>query len=194
MTIRISLKSFTLLNLLIAATTCHAQSIQVFGGGQSARNCYLAASIAAQRHYASQQDIKECTFALENASLRLRDVVATLVNRGIIYVALDEYELAIKDYDKAYKISPDIPEIHVNRGNMLFMSRVFDQAVTEYTRAIELDFPKLYIAFYNRGLTFEKMGKLDKAAADYQRALELMPDWRRAKDKLERIQHQTRNS
>ena len=192
MTIRACIKSFTLLVSLTAATAVCAQSMTVIGGEQSAKNCYMAATIAAQMHYASQEDIKVCTYALENISLHTIDKAATLINRGIIYVALEEYEQAIKDYDKAYWINPDIAEIHVNRGNMLFMSRVFDQAVTEYTRAIELDFSKRYIAHYNRGLTYEKMGKLDKAEADYRRALELMPDLKRAKSKLDRILNQTK--
>ena len=180
--------------LALAATATQAQSVTVIGGGQAARNCYMAATIAAQMHTASSADVRECTFALEHTSLRLHDIVATLINRGVIYVAMEEYDLAIRDYDRAYSISPDVAEIHVNRGNLLFMSRIFDQAITEYTRAIELDLPKLYIAFYNRGLTYEKMGELEKAADDYRHALELMPDWSRAREKLELLQHQTRNS
>ncbi|MBF8269948.1 MAG: TPR domain protein [Gammaproteobacteria bacterium] len=191
MTIRTYIKSFTLLFSLIAANSVYAQSMTVIGGEQSAKNCFMAATIAAQIHYASTQDIKECTFALENTSLLSKDKAATLINRGIIYVALEEYDLAIKDYDKAYRINPNIAEIHVNRGNMLFMSRIFDQAVTEYTRAIDLDFSKQYIAHYNRGLAYEKMGQLDKAEADYRRALELMPKWNRAQSKLNRILNQT---
>ena len=57
-----------------------------------------------------------------------------------------------------------------------------------------MEFSKLYIAHYNRGLTYEKMGELDKAEADYRRALQLMPDWSRARNKLDRILNQTKKS
>ena len=194
MTICTGIKSFTLVLTLTTSAVTLAQSMQVIGGEQSARNCFNAATVAAQLHFASTQDIKECTFALEHTSLRRQDKAATLINRGILYVAREEYDLAIKDYDRAYRINPNIAEIHVNRGNMLFMSRVFDQAVAEYTQAIALEFSKLYIAHYNRGLTYEKMGELDKAEADYRRALQLMPDWSRARNKLDRILNQTKKS
>lgn len=168
-----------------------AQSIQVIGGQQSARDCYMAATIAAQFHSASREDIDTCTFALENTSLNLQDRVATLVNRGIIYVALEEYNKAVKDYDKAYKINPDVAEVHVCRGNMFFMTNRFIDAVVEYTTAIELDPSKQYIVFYNRGLAYEKLGEFDKARADYNSALQLMPGWSHAQDKLDRLLNRT---
>ena len=185
-------KIFTFISCLFIPAMTYSQSMQVMGGEQSAKNCYMAANIASLTHIASSQDIKECTFALDNTSLRLNDRVATLINRGIIYVALEEFDKAIKDYDRAYKISPDIAEIHVNRGNMLFMNRIFEQAIAEYTRAIELEFSKQHIAYFNRGLTYEKLGEFDNAEADYRRALELYPDWYRARNKLERLLDRTR--
>jgi len=172
---------------IVAPVTAFAQAMQIIGGEQSATNCYMAATIAAQMHSATQDDIDTCSIALDGNFLRLRDRVATLVNRGIIYVALEEYNKAIKDYDRAYKISPDTAEIHVNRGNMLFMSGHTEQAVTEYNRAIELDLARKYIVYYNRGIAYEKMAKYDLAEADYRQALELLPDWRRAQDKLDRL-------
>jgi tetratricopeptide (TPR) repeat protein len=194
MTIHSCITSFTLIIAAVTAACASAQSMQVFGGAQSAKNCYMAATVAAQSHYASAEDIKECTYALEQTSLRPRDKVATLVNRGILYNALEEYDKAIRDYDKAYKISPNIAEIHINRGNMLFMSQFFDRAVEEYTKALELEFSKQHVAFYNRGLAYEKMGDASKAEADYRRALELMPEWSRAKTKLERLLNKTKKS
>ena len=192
MNIRITLT--VLVISILTPMTVFAQSMQVIGGQQSARDCYMAATVAAQVHSASSDDIKTCSFALDEVSLKFRDKVATLVNRGIIYVALEEYNKAIKDYDRAYKLDPNIAEIHVNRGNLLFMSRHFKQAVAEYTRAIELDLAKQYIVYYDRGLAYEKMHEYDKAKADYRRALELMPGWSRAQDKLNRLIKQVKTS
>lgn len=147
----------------------------------------MAATIAAQMHNASKDDIDNCSFALDQIALNLKDRVATLVNRGVIYTAMEEYDKAIRDYDRAYKLKPDIAEIHVNRGNLLFLSRHFARAVGEYTRAIELNLTRLYIVYYNRALAYEKMGELDRARADYARALELMPGWSRAQNRLNRL-------
>ena len=180
--------------LSLTAAAVYGQSMQVFGGAQSARDCYLAATIAAQMHSASKEDIDNCSFALDEASLKLQDRVATLVNRGVLYTAMEEYNKAVRDYDRAYKLSPDIAEIHVNRGNLLYMSRHFSQAVAEYTRAIELNLSKQYIVYYNRALAYEKMGQTDKAEADYRSALQLMPDWGPAQNKLDRLLQQTKKS
>lgn len=177
---------------IIAPASVYAQAIQVIGGQKSARDCYMAATIAAQIHFASKDDVDVCTFALQEVVMKPRDRVATLVNRGIIYVALEEYNKAIRDYDKAYRISPDIAEIHVNRGNMLFMSGNVEQAVAEYTQAIELGLPRGYIVYYNRGLAYEKLDEYDKAEMDYRQALELMPGWARAQDKLDRLLNKTK--
>lgn len=165
----------------------YAQSMQVIGGEQSAANCYMAATIASQTHIASRDNIEECTFALDHTSIRYRDRIATYINRGIIHVAMENYDQAVKDYDRAYRLDPDIAELHVNRGNLYFMGQVYDQAVAEYSRAIELDLSKVYVALYNRGLAYEKMGELDKAEADYRRALEIFPQWSHAQNKLDRI-------
>ena len=179
---------------MFTPTAVNAQAMQVIGGSQSARDCYMAATIAAQMHSATKDSIDTCTFALQEISLKPKDRVATLVNRGVIYVALEEYNKAIKDYDRAYKLNPDIAEIHVNRGNILYWSGRFDQAVMEYTRAIELNLSQLYVVYYDRGLAYEKMGELDKAEADYRKSLELMPGWGRAQEKLDRLLSRTKKS
>lgn len=194
MNIRNNIKILALISLISVPIAASSQSMTVIGGGQSARNCYMAATIAAQMHSTSMEEINECTYALQNTSMNSRNRVATFINRGIIYVAMEKYDKAIKDYDRAFKLNPDIAEIHVNRGNMFFMGEVYDQAIAEYSEAIELEFSKEHVAHYNRGLTYEKIGELDKAEADYRRALELLPEWHYAQSKLERILDKTKKN
>ena len=177
----------TLLAAASVSTAVYAQAMQIIGGVQTARDCYMSATLAAQTHTASKADVDVCSFALNNISLTARDRVATLVNRGIIYVALEQYDKAIKDYNRAYKINPNIAELHVSRGNLLFMSGHFNRAVKEYTRALKLGLSRQYIVYYNRGLTYEKLGETARAARDYRRALQLMPGWDLARDKLDRL-------
>lgn len=191
MDIKIYIIKLSLIILICSPVVATAQSMQVIGGQQSARNCYTAATMAAQMHIASDDEIEECTYALKNALLTRKDRVATLINRGIIFVALEEYDQAIEDYDDAFKLSPNVAEIHVNRGNMFFMTRIFERAIAEYTLALEMDFSKEHIALYNRGLTYEKMGDYEKAEADYRRALEILPGWNQAERKLNRILNRT---
>ena len=47
-----------------------------------------------------------------------------------------------------------------------------DKAMEDYDRAIHLN-PSDPNAYYNRGLVFDKMGRLDKAIADFRKSCDL---------------------
>jgi tetratricopeptide (TPR) repeat protein len=174
--------------ILIAPVYAWSQSMSVIGGESTAHECYLAATLAAQMNIASRQDLETCTYALEHATLNLHDKAATFLNRGIINVAIERYEDAKQDYDRAKKLLPDHGEIYVNRGNIFFMGEVYEQAVAEYDHAIELNLSKLHIAYFNRGLAYEKLGEYHKAGEDYRKAMDLSPQWQLPRARLERLQ------
>lgn len=182
--------SFRLLVLICIAipAAAGAQSMSVIGGESTARACYRSATLAAQMNIATSDDLKSCTYALEHTALRSRDRGATYLNRGIINVALERYEAAKRDYQKARELLPDKGEIYVNRGNMFFMGGIFDQAVDEYSHALSLGVTKEHIAYFNRGLAYEKLGNYRKAQADYRTAMDLSPAWQTPRHRLERLQ------
>jgi len=153
-----------------------------------AQNCYRAATIAARIYYASKNEIENCSHALDYIGMTLHDRAATLVNRGIIYMALDDQQNAIRDYKSALALRPEIGEIHINIGNAYFLSRTYDLAVEEYSSAIEKNSSKSYVAYFNRGMAYENLGKVDNAINDYKYALELFPDWALPMSKLEQLQ------
>jgi hypothetical protein len=64
---------------------------------------------------------------------------------------------------------------HLNQGVALYEAGKYEQAVAEYTKAIELD-PNLASAYYNRGLAYFKMKQYDLALADFNKATELNPN------------------
>jgi tetratricopeptide (TPR) repeat protein len=59
-----------------------------------------------------------------------------------------------------------------NRGNAYSVKGEFDQAISDYTKAIELN-PKLDFAYSNRGNAYKDKGQFDEAITDYSRAIEL---------------------
>jgi tetratricopeptide (TPR) repeat protein len=63
---------------------------------------------------------------------------------------------------------------------------LYDQAIADYTKAIELK-PDYAQAYTNRGLENEKLGQRDKAIADYHQALSLAPDTKLAQEGLTRL-------
>lgn len=167
--------------------TGKAQSMMVIGNNSSAEACYRSAGLAAQFRHAELAALRSCNDAIEHGNLLLADLSATHVNRGIIHAARSDYELALADYRKAEKHVPNSPEVALNIGNLWFISGHFQQAIERYDFALKNELPKQHIAFFNRGMAFENAGKKERAAADYERALELAPEWDQVAKRLLRL-------
>jgi tetratricopeptide (TPR) repeat protein len=65
-------------------------------------------------------------------------------------------------------------EQHLDKGNSYFDQEKWDQAIIEYTAAIEID-PENAQAYANRGAAFAEQSKYDLSLVDYNKALELDP-------------------
>jgi tetratricopeptide (TPR) repeat protein len=154
-----------------------AQSMTVLGGDSYARQCYAAASVTARSHVSMRESISDCTHAIQYGRLSTRDLLATYVNRGILYMAQKDFERAAKDYAAAVAMDPPSGEVFVNRGNLSFLTNAYSDAINEYTRALELGLEKDHIAYYNRAIAYEKVRNFDGAEADYRRAIERKPQW-----------------
>jgi tetratricopeptide (TPR) repeat protein len=171
----------------------HAQyfnttSMEVFSANASeAKECYRSASIAARIHYTSRRDLDNCNFALDHTALSLRDRAATFANRGIVYMAMEDYQRAIQDFTTAMRLRPDFGEINVNMGNVYYVDKSFAKAIAEYTTALEKKTSREFVAYLNRGMAYENLGDYDKAEADYRSAQEIMPDWVLPQLRLEQL-------
>jgi tetratricopeptide (TPR) repeat protein len=67
-----------------------------------------------------------------------------------------------------------IADIYSNRGNVYSDLGQLTQAISDYTKAIELN-PKLAEAYSNRGTAYDKLGEYTQAISDYNKAIELNP-------------------
>lgn len=153
-----------------------------------ARDCYQDASIAARIHYTSRKNLENCTYALTRTAMSPRDRAATLANRGIIYMSLDEFAMAVEDYNKAIALKPELGELNINIGNVFYMGDAYDRAITEYTTALEKNTTKPYVAHFNRGMAYENLKNYARAESDYKTAMEMMPEWTAPKTKLAELQ------
>ena len=159
----------------------------VIGGGSYARNCYMASTLAIQLNSASDADIEECDQALLHGRLTRKDLLATYVNRGILFGAMEDYQRALKDYRTAIDLGPETGEVYVNLGNLYLLSKKYDVAIEQYTTAIELTLTKNHIAHFNRAMAYENNKEFANAEADYRRAIELSPEWVLPQLRLERL-------
>jgi tetratricopeptide (TPR) repeat protein len=151
-------------------------SMEVMVQDDAARGCYRAASIAARIHYTSERELENCTEALERGAMSPRDRAATLTNRGIIYMALSNFDMALQDFNAALALRPDFGEIHVNMGNIYFLKRQYGEAVGQYGAAIDKQTGKAHIAHINRGMAYERLGNFDAAEQNYRDAMAILPD------------------
>ncbi|CAK6979203.1 tetratricopeptide repeat protein 32 [Scomber scombrus] len=71
-----------------------------------------------------------------------------------------------------------------NRGQIRYLRVDFDEAVEDYTRAVQAD-SQFEIPFYNRGLIHYRLGFFEDAKSDFQQALKLNPDFEDAKMSLQ---------
>ncbi|MFT5573533.1 MAG: tetratricopeptide (TPR) repeat protein [Cryomorphaceae bacterium] len=176
------------LGLLLFSQLTAAQNVTMFGGSSLAKDCYRFSQTAAMTSTASTTDIEVCTKAIFDGGLNKKDLVATYVNRGIIHMAMEHYQAAARDYNKALGMSDDVGEAYVNRGNLWFVASRFKEAIADYDKSIEFGVEKTHVAFLNRGMAYEQMGKLEEAKSDYQVALEALEDWPAAQKRLQRVQ------
>ena len=175
------------IGLVFAPGYIAAQSVTVITSGEDARLCSRAAEAAAMFQFTSRDDLEACTRALEYGRLKSKDEAGTYVNRGIVETTLQKYQDAYVDYHRAMKIMPELPEAYVGRGNILFLAGKFDKAIADYSKALELNIGKDHIAHLNRGMAYEKLGDFDDAEQNYRRALEIVPEWSLAQEKLDRL-------
>ena len=169
----------------------HAQSVTILHGSSDVRDCSLNARRAAvSTEPVVIVDESPCSRALDQGdTLSPRNIAALHLNRGIIFAAQQQYQAAFADYKKAYEISPDIPELYVNLGNLYFIDGNLDRAIEFYGKSLELGLHKAHIAYLNRGMAREASGLREEAENDYVAALSLKPEWPVALDKLSALRN-----
>jgi len=87
-----------------------------------------------------------------------------------------EWEMVLRDMEKAAEMMPGAGFVWYNKGNMLVMKGDYNGAVGCYDRALELE-KNLGEAYFNRGLTYMLLNNREKAASDMSKAGE-MGVWR----------------
>ena len=170
----------------LATIGCFAGSanaaVTVIGGGM-AQACSKAA--ISGENDARYQDL--CTLALETEFLNSRDRAGTYVNRGVLKLRRADYNEARRDFDQAVKLKPDLGEAYVNRGASRIGQKAYAASLTDINKGLELGVDEPAKAYYNRALAYEGMDDVKSAYYDYQKALEISPEWAAPREQLTRF-------
>ena len=149
----------------------------LLGGGNYARDCYLNSHMVTQNtELASLRMLESCDFAITHVELSKQNRAATHTNRGVIQIALGNYDDAFADFNIAMNLLPDAASILLNRGNAYYHTGNYQRAIEDYMQSLELGFSEYPDVYINLGKSYERIGDVNQAEQNYRRALELAPE------------------
>jgi tetratricopeptide (TPR) repeat protein len=162
-------------------------AVTVIGGGMAKECSDAALKGETAKHF---EDL--CTLALDGEMLDSRDRAGTFVNRGILKLRRREYESATFDFNRAMATFPALGEIYVNRGAAAVGQHRYKEGLDDLNKALELGVDEPEKAYFNRALAYEGLEDMKAAYFDYQKAIELKPEWEMPKRELARFTVQRR--
>ena len=168
--------------LSFAAAGAAQGAVTVIGGGLA-----QACSEAAMGGEDDPKFQQVCTLALETEIMKPRDRAGTYVNRGVLKLRRTSYSDAARDFNQAVKLQPDMGEAYVNRGAASIGQKRYAESLPDINRGLELGVSEPAKAYYNRALAYEGMADAKSAYFDYQKAVEIAPDWTAPREQLTRF-------
>ncbi|NCO68663.1 MAG: tetratricopeptide repeat protein [Nitrospirae bacterium] len=98
---------------------------------------------------------------------------------GIIYLLkFEDFPKAIDFFQKAVSVDPDFAEAHNNLGVAYERSKMFNDAIISYNKALSnVLYRTPEMAYNNLGRIYYRLGKYDEAINAYKEALKRMTDF-----------------
>jgi tetratricopeptide (TPR) repeat protein len=88
--------------------------------------------------------------------------------------------------NKETKTGINIETHHLEMGKFYFLNNKINEAISEFNNVLEIN-PANAEAYYNLGLINESENKPDEAKEFYARAVNIKPDYKIVKEKLEKL-------
>lgn len=164
--------------LLGLMTPAHAL-VLVIGSGL-AHDCFVMAKAGND----PLGTVATCTMALQEEALDPRGRAGTLVNRGVMEVALGRIDDAMTDYNTGLTINPELGDGYVDRGAALIFLKRYDEAMADINKGIGLGQTYEHVGYYDRGVAEFYLGRATESYHDFKKALEIAPDFAPASEQL----------
>jgi tetratricopeptide (TPR) repeat protein len=166
---------------ILAAGSAKA-AVTVYGSG-FAEQCFHVARDGGDLY----AGINDCNQALIEDQLQGRDLAGTYVNRGVLRMAVNQYDAARADFEQSIKIDPSLGEAWVNLGALKIANHQFAAGIADIDKGLALGPQEPEKAYYNRALADEAMDNETAAYYDYTKASQLKPTWEPPRDELTRF-------
>ena len=86
------------------------------------------------------------------------------------YMAVGEFDRALKDGEEAVRLNPESTAWKNNRGEVFVKRKEYDKAIAEFTALLDAN-PRYFFALYNRSEAYLRNKQFARAKADIEAAL-----------------------
>ncbi len=97
------------------------------------------------------------------------------INLGLAYLGKGDYQNALKELQGVIALNPRNPVVRLSLGRVWFAMDKSDQAVAEYTKALEI-YRDYGAAHYYLGQVQLKLNRINAARASFKEAVRLIPE------------------
>ena len=109
---------------------------------------------------------------------------ASYMDTGLKHMFNEDYDKAIRDFDKVIELDPQSPHAHEIRGRIYTLMSRYDNAIADFNK--EISIVESYIEnladdkfglnpYYFRGLVWTELSENERAIADFSKAIEFDP-------------------
>ena len=162
-------------------------AIKFFSNAININPKYKEAYIEIAHTYHLQKDTLAITY-YNNALLLDSFDVQLLYNKAIFYQEIMDWNNALTSYSELHKVDPFHADGHYNLGFIHMELQLFDIATNNFSDAIYSN-SNYFQAYYSRGVCFETLGNIAQAESDYNRAIEINPDYDFAINALKKLRN-----
>ena len=117
-----------------------------------------------------QGDYSQAIAALNRLIIRQGARAEDFNNRGLVHLWNGELHKAIRDFDHAITLNPELPAAYNNRANYYAALGDLELALADYDQTIDLN-PFHVRARINQGITLRELGCYDVALESFDNAL-----------------------
>ncbi|MGU3416960.1 tetratricopeptide repeat protein [Methylobacterium sp. D54C] len=122
----------------------------------------------------AEADLAACNAVIDSGLWRGAILKIFIFNRGTLLAGKGNFDLALKDFDKAIRLDRNFSMAYVGRGEIQRAKGNLDAAVKEFDQAIESD-PNNALGYQHRAAAMELKGNFDQALKDYGSTIKLNP-------------------
>ncbi len=155
-----------------AGAQSFAQGWQATGGGEGAAHCLALARIGLGNPAEGARMLLQLADSSHGAAVARATVYEQASDA---WMMADEPDRALQAATLALTLSPDDPDLLIDRAATATTLQKFQMAIDDLTRALGIDGTRSD-ALVMRGAAWRRLNRLDLAQADIERALEMDPD------------------